>query len=37
MYDKVTAQDIMQVAKKYFNPARLTISTISPEEEGGVK
>ena len=32
MYEKVTAQDIMNVAKKYFVPEHLTISTISPSE-----
>jgi zinc protease len=37
LFDKVTAQDIMQVAKKYFNAQSLTISTIGPGEEGGVK
>jgi zinc protease len=33
MYDKVTAQDIMNVAKKYFTPERLTVATISAEEK----
>lgn len=37
LYDKVTAQDIMRVAKKYFVPQRLTIGTIGPNDEGGVK
>lgn len=32
MYNKVTAEDIIRVAKKYFTPERLTISTISAEE-----
>ncbi len=33
MYDRVSAEDIMNVAKKYFTPDRLTIATISPEEK----
>jgi zinc protease len=33
MYDEVTAKDIMDVAKKYFTPEHLTISTISPAEK----
>lgn len=37
LFDKITAADIMQVAKKYFNPAALTISTIGPGDNGGVK
>lgn len=37
LYDKVTAQDIMDVAKKYFVPETLTIGTIGPGDEGGVK
>ena len=36
-YDKVTNEDIMMVAKKYFVPTGLTIATISPDAEGGVK
>ena len=32
MYEKVTAEDIMNVAKKYFIPQHLTISTISSED-----
>jgi zinc protease len=32
MYDKITAQDIMTMAKKYLNPERLTVSTISEGE-----
>ncbi len=32
MYNTVTAEDIMNVAKKYFTPQRLTIATISPED-----
>jgi len=37
LYDKVTAQDIMNVAKKYFVPTGLTIGTISAGTEGGIK
>jgi zinc protease len=37
LFDKVTATDIMNVAKKYFTPTSLTIATISPEETGNVK
>jgi zinc protease len=33
MYEKVTPEDIMRVAKKYFNPENLTIATISSEEK----
>lgn len=34
--EKLTIQDLQEVAKKYFVPQHLTISTISPDEEGGV-
>lgn len=37
LYDKVTAQDIMNAAKKYFVPETLTIGTIGPGDDGGVK
>lgn len=37
LYDKITAADIMAVAKKYFSSEKLTIGTISPAEEVGVK
>lgn len=37
MYDKVTAQDIMNVAKKYFRSDRLTIGTISPNSKENLK
>ncbi len=37
MYDKVTANDLMQVAKKYFTPQTLTVATISPSAEIAVK
>jgi zinc protease len=32
MYEKVTAEDVMRVANKYFKPESLTIATISPED-----
>jgi len=38
-YNKIetlTVEDLQEVAKKYFIPEHLTISTISAEEEGGV-
>ncbi|MEO6550008.1 MAG: pitrilysin family protein [Ferruginibacter sp.] len=37
LFDKVTAQDIMNAAKKYFVPETLTIATIGPDDTGGVK
>ena len=37
LYDQVTVDDIIMVAKKYFVPEGLTIATISPDAEGGVK
>lgn len=37
LFDKVTAQDIIMVAKKYFVPETLTIATIGPNATGGVK
>jgi zinc protease len=37
MYDRVTQDDIMGVARKYFTPEKLTIATISSKEEGGVR
>lgn len=37
LFDNVTATDIMNVAKKYFVPQALTIGTIGPNDEGGVK
>jgi len=36
-YEKVTAEDMMSAAKKYFTPSTLTIGTISPEETASVK
>jgi zinc protease len=37
LYDKVTVKDVQDVANKYFVSTGLTIATISPDEEGGVK
>ncbi len=37
LFDKVTPEDIMAVAKKYFNSNSLTIGTIGPGEAGNVK
>jgi zinc protease len=37
LFDKVTTQDIMNVAKKYFKTSSLTIATIGPGDTGGVK
>ncbi|QQS37858.1 MAG: insulinase family protein [Ignavibacteriales bacterium] len=37
MYDKVKVEDIIDVAKKYFQNSGLTIATISADAEGGVK
>jgi zinc protease len=37
MYDKVTAEDLVTVAKKYFTPTRLTVATISPSSSIAVK
>ncbi len=34
--EQLTVEDVRQVAAKYLVPEKLTISTISPEEEGGV-
>lgn len=36
-FDKVTAQDLMNVAKKYFKSTTLTIGTIGPASAGGIK
>src|SRR5690606_8155774 len=36
-YEKVTPEDLMRVASKYLLSTGLTVSTISPEETGGVK
>jgi zinc protease len=37
VFNTVTAQDIMNAAKKYFTPETLTISTIGPSDENTVK
>lgn len=37
MFDRVTEEDIMNVAKKYFVETGLTIGTISPDESSPVK
>jgi len=37
MFDKVTAEDIMNVAKKYFLTTGLTIGTVSADEDVAVK
>ncbi len=37
LYDKVTAEDLIQVANKYFVNTALTVATISPGAEVGVK
>ncbi len=37
LYDKVTPADLNRVAKKYFSPQSLTVSTISPAKESPVK
>jgi zinc protease len=37
LYNKVTIEDIKMVANKYFVETGLTVSTISPDAEGGVK
>ncbi|MBK6840448.1 MAG: insulinase family protein [Bacteroidetes bacterium] len=37
MYDQVTADDLMKVAKKYFRSDRLTIGTISPNKNEKLK
>jgi zinc protease len=36
-YDKVTPADLQRVAKKYFTPERLTIGTISPNDNENLK
>lgn len=32
-YDNITPEDVMDVAKRYFVPQHLTVSTISADEE----
>lgn len=36
-FEEVTPEDILAVANKYFIPEKLTISTISPNKEGGIQ
>jgi zinc protease len=36
-YDRVTVNDVKDVIQKYFVATGLTISTISPDPEGGVQ
>ena len=37
LYDKVSAQDLLNVAQKYFVPTGLTVGTISPADSIDVK
>jgi zinc protease len=37
LYDKVTAEDLIRVANQYFVNTALTVATISPSSEVGVK
>jgi zinc protease len=37
IFERVTAEDISRVAKKYFTPSTLTIATITPGEGGSVQ
>lgn len=37
LYDKVTAEDLRQVAAKYFVPQKLTVATISPAASSDIK
>ena len=37
LYDQVTVEDVKMVANKYFTANRLTIATITEDEEGGLK
>ena len=37
LYETITPEDIMAVAKKYFKTTSLTIGTISPSDDLGVK
>src|SRR6185436_13518631 len=37
LYDKVTADDLVTVAKKYFEPTSLTIGTIVPDDKVAVQ
>lgn len=35
--EEITAEDIMKAANRYFNNDQLTIGTVSPKAEGGIK
>ena len=37
MFDKITADDIMSVAKKYFLETGLTVGTVSPDDNPNLK
>lgn len=37
LYDKVTVQDLKDMIEKYYIPTGLTVASISPDAEGGVK
>ncbi|RDV14665.1 insulinase family protein [Pontibacter diazotrophicus] len=37
VFDTITAQDLMSVAKKYFTPATMTVGTIAPTDASPVK
>ena len=37
LYDKVTPEDIMMVAKKYFTPNNRTTLTLTEQTDGGAK
>ncbi|MFD3002487.1 M16 family metallopeptidase [Pontibacter toksunensis] len=37
VFDTITAQDLMNVAKKYFTPETMTVGTIAPTEKSPVK
>jgi zinc protease len=37
LYDQVTVEDVKRVAAQYFQPERLTIATISDDEQGVFK
>lgn len=37
VFDTITAQDLMNVAKKYFTPATMTVGTIAPTDASPVK
>lgn len=37
LYDKVTVEDLRRVASSYFTPERLTIATISDDEQGALQ